>query len=663
MFCRKFLSVVVGLSVVCGMSFARAEEAQETSDSAEREEYALDEMVVTAGRVEELASDVTADVQVIDSADLERSGADDLGELMAEEGVGHIQQYPGALTSVGIRGFRTDSHGNDLNSRVLVLMDGRRAGTGNLAKIMTENIERVEVIRGPASVQYGSAAMGGVINVITREGEGRPSPSVKGRYGSSDTAEGTLGVSGELGGLDFSGSFTREKAGDYDTGSGDEYKNTGFDRKDYSSLNVGYEFAPNNRIGVIYSRYDGSDIGDPGYFSQVDKNAEKDSMNWTADLIYSGETEDGLVSWKGRYFTGKDEDEWRPEYSKNKVDREGAQLQLSYRPEHSLLTAGLDWVNYEKESTMQPEKSEYDNPAAFLMGRRHLLDDRLTLSGGLRYDWYRVDVKRGQGGSERDDNLSTNAGAAYRLTDSLRVRANYGEAFKMPTAQELAADFTSSYSGGGMTFTDRYVGNSDLDPESSRTYEIGADWDPGYLSSSLTGFYTAYDDKIETATTAGGDQTWENLGDATIQGIEGRADYRLGSQLEWDSEFKPYVSAVYLPVMRDHEKHRDLLYTSDFRASWGVEVDGIYGAGAKLDFTYSGPQDVRNWETGTGEIVEKGGFTVTNLSLWKTFFETEDNDGLRLKLDVRNLLDRDYSYVKGYPMPGRSVFLSASYSF
>ncbi|MFW5915619.1 MAG: TonB-dependent receptor, partial [Planctomycetota bacterium] len=125
----------------------------------------------------------------------------------------------------------------------------------------------------------------------------------------------------------------------------------------------------------------------------------------------------------------------------------------------------------------------------------------------------------------------------------------------------------------------------------------------------------------------------------------------------------PYVSAVYLPVMRDHQEHRDLLYTSDVTASYGITLDQLHGFGAKLDFTYFGDQDIEDWESGGGSVVEKGGFTVSNLSIWKNFFETENNDGLRLQLDVRNLLDRDYSYVKGYPMAGRSVFLSASYSF
>ena len=144
----------------------------------------LEEVVVTATRVEEQKKEITSNVTIIDGEKIKNSSAKDLGDLLAEEGIGHIQKYPGALTTIGIRGFRTEALGNDLMGHVLILLNGRRAGTGNAAKIMTKNIERVEIIRGPASVQYGSAAMGGVVNVITKKGRGKPSAFVEGMLGS-----------------------------------------------------------------------------------------------------------------------------------------------------------------------------------------------------------------------------------------------------------------------------------------------------------------------------------------------------------------------------------------------------------------------------------------------------------------------------------------------
>jgi vitamin B12 transporter len=125
-----------------------------------------------------------------------------LAAVLAEKGIGHIQKYPGTLTAVGIRGFRTDSHGNDLQGKVLVLLDGRRSGTGNVAKILTQNLERIEIIRGPGAVQYGSAGMGGVVNIITRKGTDN-GMQVSVGAGSYDRVQGAFGGTINRDGFDF----------------------------------------------------------------------------------------------------------------------------------------------------------------------------------------------------------------------------------------------------------------------------------------------------------------------------------------------------------------------------------------------------------------------------------------------------------------------------
>ena len=92
----------------------------------------LEELVVTAGRVEEKKKEITSNITVIDEAEIKISSAMNLGDLLAEKGIGTIKKYPGALTAIGIRGLRTETHGNDLMGRVLVLLNGHRAATGNL---------------------------------------------------------------------------------------------------------------------------------------------------------------------------------------------------------------------------------------------------------------------------------------------------------------------------------------------------------------------------------------------------------------------------------------------------------------------------------------------------------------------------------------------------
>jgi vitamin B12 transporter len=631
----------------------------------------MDEVVVSAGRVEEKKKELTSNVLIINEEDIKNSSARDVGDLLAEKGIGHIHKYPGALTSIGIRGFRTETHGNDLKGHVLVLLNGRRAATGNVAKLMTRNIERIEIIRGPASVQYGSAAMGGIVNVITKQGKGKPSVFVEGILGSFSHEEGTAGFSGKFKWFDFSGSFTRESMDDYDDADGNKYRNTGIDEITNYSLNFGFEFLPKNRIGLIITDFDVDKAGNPGYMSVNDLDDYTDKKNESFDLIYDGGTPNGPFSWKARYFYGKDEDKWsdpvlsNPDFlddgvpAQRKTDQEGAQAQASFDSDIFLVTVGYDWVNYEVETTWNPTRTEYDNPAYFLLAKARLFDRRFIISSGVRYDKYDVDVKDNQGRDESDSNVSPRFGLAYLITEYLKLRANYGEAFMMPSADQLAADY--------VVWGTRNLGNPNLDPEKSRTYEGGVDFSYGFFNSALTYFHTDFKDKIEQVAKPGLINTWENIDDATIEGVEGEFSFDIGAFFGWDYEIRPYASFVYLTEYEDEATNRDLNYTSDLQMSYGITVSDSKGLSANLNFAYTGEQYVQDWRNyawpGPVEVVKKGSFTVANFTISKRILDFDKYGALTLRGEIQNLFDKEYEYVKDYPMPGRSFFVGMRYDF
>lgn len=639
----------VFLVVVAGLLCSRGLLAEEQPKS-----FTGEEMVVTSSRVEEPKKNVTSNITIIGREEIERSSAQDLGALLAEKNLGQIQKYPGTLTSVGIRGFRSESHGNDLMGKVLVLVDGRRAGTGNLAKIMTDNVERIEIIRGPAAVQYGSAAIGGVVNVITIRGEAAPSLFIEQNVGSNDYSKTAVGAQGRVGNLDFSGSFSISDSGDYLTGSNERYLNTGYSDQTLASFNIGYEFLPGQRVGINYHSFDVEKAGSPSYLSQNDLSSYTVNNNHSLDFIYEGSLSDKRFSWMARYFTGMDEYQYVDPASSYKsssdVDQRGAQAQLTFSKESLRLTAGVDWLQYDLQSTLVPLWSKYENPATFLLGKYGLFDDRLIVTAGVRYDDYRVDMAEGEGSSRTSDNFSQQAGLAWHLTDVLKLRGSYAEGFRMPSARELAGQINS--------FGKLYIGNPDLNPETSDTWEAGFDVVSKGLNSSFTWFTTDYTGMIETVATAPNSFTYRNIGSARVSGIESELSWKLNA-LSPSWVFEPYVNYTHLLEYKDNATGKHLLYTPQWNASTGLRLRDMNGFSAAFNVACTGKSMIQDYESSwSGTVVTKGSFAVVNVSASKKFsLGTEGKKGLgiTLKAEVDNLFDRQYQYVKGYTMPGRTV--------
>lgn len=656
---KKIFIWVSAVLLLCSLP-AGADEV----DNMSAEGSVLETMVVTAGRVEEKKQDVTTNITVITEDELKLSPAKDLGDLLAQQGF-MIREYPNSLVSVSIRGFRTETHGNDLASHVLILVNGRRAGTGNLAKIMMDNVQRVEIIRGPGSVQYGASAMGGIVNVITKEGDGKPSLFVEGTLGSWEYQNITAGGSGKIKNVDFSFSASTESQDDYTTGGGDKYRNTGVDSKDRISFNAGWTFMPGHRVGVAYTGYEADGIGNPDYLSQNDLDDYVDHSIKTVDLVYDGQTTDGFMIWNLRYFQGEDEYEtFDPEvygdthgYFRD-TDHQGAQAQLTFNWDLVRITTGMDWTHYEISNsyTIDGEENTYDNPAAFLMAKTSLLNDRLVLSVGGRYDQYEVESDDGR--SMDETHWSSSLGAVYKLTRGLSVRANYAEAFRMPTADELYMYDDYSAFGFGI-----WAGNPDLDPEKSKTYEVGIDYAKGSLTSGLTYFYTDFEDKISYAYDAATEVTrYENIEGATISGIEGSLQCNIGEFFNWTYVLAPYVSFTYLSEFEDEDADQDLQYTPEWTASYGVRLaNPAVGFESKLNFSYVDEQDINDYE-GTGEDTLDG-YTVADLSISKQLLSFDPYGHLSIKADVLNLFDEDYEAVQGYPMPGRGFMVGLKYEY
>ena len=628
----------------------------------------VEEMVVTAGRIEEKKKNVTFNMTVITEDQIRRSSATNIGELLFKTGAASVRQYPGVLSSIGIRGFRTDTHGGDLQGRILVLINGRRAGTGNLAKMTTKNVERVEVLHGPASVQYGTAGIGGTVNIITRRGKDDLEAFAEGKLGSWQYHEYGAGLSGKAKNLDFSAAASSAHEGDYQTADGTQYLNTGTDRKTNLSVNLGYEFAPGNRVGLILSSFDADGVGNPNYIDANDPDDYKDTSLKSTDVMYDGGTGDGRFQWRVHGFAGKDLNTSftaappaATTASANQTEFEGASAQVSWDADIATITGGIDWLHYHTYSDpWSPRETEYDNPAGFLLAKVRAFEEKLIVSGGMRYDDYKVEVKQNQGSDQSITNTAFQAGAAYHVIPDLKIRANWGQGFAMPSAQQLAYNITSF----GITT----VGNPNLKPVESTTYDGGLDYSTNGLSASGTYFYTDYRNKIQTVTVGPALKSYTNTGKATVAGVEGTVSWDLGTTFAWDYAVVPRFGITYLTKYRDEEANTDLKYTPESVMNLGVAISNYDDLMADVNFAYFGKEIVDDWylagpPTWTAPVVTKGSFVLADLVVEKRLVRMGPVGDLTLRGEINNLLNEEHEHVQRYPGPGRSFVLGMRWDY
>ena len=197
-------------------------------------------------------------------------------------------QYSGVLSGIGIRGFRPETSG--LNKRSLLLIDGRPSGVTNLSTLMLDGVERIEVLKGPASAIYGASAMGGVVNVITRRSRGPVTGGVRlgfGRYNTSDLAGHAGGSLGSRVDFDVNGMAFNQRD-DFRMGNGVVRPATSYKAYD-GSARAGIDLASAWRVDGRVSLYRGKDINTPGdVFSGLTSQGRKDLERTAADVRVSG---------------------------------------------------------------------------------------------------------------------------------------------------------------------------------------------------------------------------------------------------------------------------------------------------------------------------------------------------------------------------------------
>jgi len=601
---------------------ARAQQA--ASDSGV---ITLDQLVVTGvGRPEPL-SKIASTMQVIDAKEIRESHSSSVTELLKERAIGFFSDWTPGQTSISIRGARSDGQGRDYRGQVLVLLNGRRAGTANLSKLSPDQLDRIEIIRGPASVAYGNQAMGGVINLITRSGRSVEGGTASIEGGSYEygrvTAEYGAVLSDSLAAYVGASGMT---SGDYDGGSGSSKQvNTSSKRRGALGA-VNWDLAPDHALDFTV-RTDGVyDVGFPG--SSWDYDNTDDRSNQSVEVTYSGVLKEQGIDLHAQLYAFRDVDSfhWGSEAAgidtddnRRKLTAYGVRLTPQFHlTDSTTLLVGFDGEQSYLRSTRDrtsvsgapiAQIAPYDNnennllTAGYAEVTQSLFDDRLTGRAGMRYTRNAIslqdtpNVNLGGETHRTFDGTTHSVGLAYAILPDLKARTSYATGFRAPTGSELAGEFSPVLTPNRIT-----RGNPNLDPEQSRQFEIGLTYAPGNLFLDIAVFDQTIEDRITSEVVdARGPGTGDDIsqylnagGDARVQGVElqvqvdaapwfGLADQRLtvGVDGTWNFRMRadgvdrqdsgPYADKL----QRFNEYQAAFRFGYEWRDSWGVTLVGL----------------------------------------------------------------------------------------
>lgn len=652
--------------------------------SEEQIKQTAKEMVVTATRSEENIHEIPAKIEVIDSHDIEMTVGSTLTEQLKKSSSVSVIEYPGALAGIGIRGFRPEFSG--ITKHSLILLDGRPIGATNLATVLTDNVERIEVLKGPASSLYGAEAMGGVVNIITKKNTKELTGEVKAGFGSFATNFQKAAAGGAITDrLDFNVAAGRYEQADNlkEGGHGDERANTAYSTRD-GSMRVGGNFAGDWRADLSANAYQGRDIETPGDVAYGDvRSGSKDIDNQGIDLRVGGGLGANNKVGATLYFTEEKAENYLnysgsrtvPTYQSydSETTWNGVQLKDTYNWGVHTFIFGLDYQYIEKISRSYNTNGSRKAPSAPDEGRTNVagyvesvwkkFDEHLTLTGGGRYDRFEVETLETPYKTDFDPNaenfstFSPRVGANYLFDTGVRLHSTLGQAFVPPSAFELAG-YSETVVGGVTMITQ---GNSGLDPETSTTWDAGVGYELAQcgLALDVTYFQTTVDDRISTIQT-GNVKTYINSLGADIQGIETSLSFDFGVPLHWGRSVKAYFNSTTILTAEEELPAgvmRDSYNVADYTYNYGLEYDdGVWDG--RLHFRTVGPMRDTDWVTAGYPEIEYPSFTVTDLVVGYNFLEHH-----RLALTIDNLFDEDYYEKKGYPKPGQSFFVSYTYKF
>ncbi|HAY21786.1 MAG TPA: hypothetical protein DCY27_06395 [Desulfobacterales bacterium] len=644
----------------------------------------MESVVVTATRTETPVFETSLPVNVIRRGQIEREQPISIAEIFKREaGLDASTTGPGSVRPM-IRGLFDD--------RVLVLVDGirlseQRGGGSHRLSIDPYQIEKIEVVRGPGSVLYGSDAIGGVINIITRQAKVEDRPGRRSEFSLSG------GVDNACDGLEQN-TVCQGGCNNVNLFLNSIYRNT-------SDINT-----PSGNLP--HSFYRGFTLSGSGAiawpqseltFSAWGTEGDIGIPNRTAQESYFKDEAHAMAQGSYRHY---DISEYCPEIRVDAAfQRHQRHMQIlnptpatsdldillnintwNLQPQANLtwgdrhrFTTGLQFFREDASSTRDrwlltacgwtPSPLPGVIPDSDRTGLgmyvqdEFTLTDRLSLTPGIRFDWIRAAAGESPlhpvGSSSADDSaVSGNLGMVYRLTPHLNLVANAGRAFRAPTLLERF------FYGPHQDTVD--IGNPDLKPETSFNLDVGLKANFSRFQGSLSFFRNEISDYIIKRDTGVFDPVsgleiarWENVGRALLYGAEAEGAYILGAGFSLFANLsyvrgKDQTASTDLPDIPPFKSNYGLRYQAAVRSDWDVWTE------------FAGLTVSRQGQVAPSERPSGGYTTLT----WST--ETCYKKTVRLSLMVANLTNKSYhdhlSRVTWMnEQPGRNVRFNVSFAF
>jgi vitamin B12 transporter len=610
----------------------------------------LKEIVVTATKTESPQIRIASSITVINEQQILNTNKTSVLEILRDvEGVSIAQQGgPGRLSSAYIRGANPD--------QTLVLIDGVEVndpGSANnsydFSSMQTENIQRIEVLRGPQSTLYGSDAMAGVINILTKKGKGEPKFSLSAEGGSNNYYKGSASANGEFKGFNYSLSFSRLKSDGFSAIS-KKYNNTEKDGYSNNSIlsKIGYDF--NEKVGVdfIY-KYSFSEAeldqasktgDDPNYKYDFKQQLLKGNVSLN---LFEGKIDQRIgASFTKVISNAVDElDELNPATSSSNFTS-GNRIKFDFQNdfrllENNVITLGFETEEEKAENTYSSmsEFGPYDSalPESKVRTSSVYLQDQINLwnvlfvTAGGRYDSHE------KFGSETTFRI---AGAYLIAKTGTKIKATYGTGFKAPALFDL---FDPSF------------GNPELEAEKSSGFDFG--FEKFFMNDALHFGITYFQMNIDNL--IGFDENFKavNINKVKTTGVEMFVAVPNifgvsinGNYTFTNSKDNSAGSADDGLVLLRRPKHK---------LSLNLNYNYNDALNFNLGFRFVGEREDKDFSTFPVERVKLDSYSIFDFAAAYNI-----NDLIKVYGRAENIFNADYEEVLFYATVGRSAYLGLS---